>query len=312
MKKANKSRLTLFASLVVVANMLNAGEGNQQRVREKVENMENESVEAYLEEDYEVIKEARENYYNIINEYPESYFAYSALADAYYYLGEYEKSIEKAEKAIEINPDHRPAYPTIGSCYIVIGSRYEEQNRIEEARMYYIKAKEKFEKALEFETTELQESMDKMHIGNLENVIERIEKDKIDERIENLRELARVAADKEDYINAAEYLEKILEIEPRPEYVTSALNYSYSRIGRYYRWGKDYNKALKYYKKILEEFPDYRPERTHKELANIYKELSEYEKAKKHFTEVLKINPENRGALWGLEEVEEKLQEDDN
>ncbi len=298
--------------LFLIANLVIARETNDKQLRETIEDWERKSLEAYFEEDFKIIKEARDEYLAIINEFPDSSFAYSALADAYYYLSEYEKSIENAEKALKLNPNHRPAYPTIGSCYIVIGYRYEEQNKMEEARRYYLKAKEKFEKALEFETTELQESMDKMHIANLRNVIERIDRDMVYETIENLRKLARKAADEEDYISAARYLEKVLEIDPRPEYVKNTLNYSYSRIGRYYNVGKDYHNAVKYFKKILEEFPDYEPETTHKELANIYRELKEYERAKEHFMEVLNLNPENRGAKWGLEEVGRELQRNDN
>jgi tetratricopeptide (TPR) repeat protein len=89
-------------------------------------------------------------------------------------------------------------------------------------------------------------------------------------------------------------LEKILIIEPK-------YRASLSFLGYIFRQKLDYQTALNYRLKLVENFPHY--DGGYNDLANSYKDLKDYDKAFQYTYKSLELNPKNYFALGTLSEI---------
>jgi len=244
-----------------------------------------------------------EEYKKIIKHYPDSPNAYTAMGIAYGYLEEDQKAVKSFKKAIKIEPEFISAHTHLGSHYYNIGQRFRKQKKYKEARKEFIRARKKYERALEINPN------DESNIKFLKLIVEtlteltEVENRKIDgkrkSQIDKYWKLAAVASNNEDYGQAIKYLWEIEKIEPNYH---ESIYYNIAR--EYKNWGK-YEKAIEFYKKQILLNPQEKSPRlySHLGLAESYYKLGEFDKAKQESNTTLKLDPENKRAKRYLEKI---------
>jgi len=66
-----------------------------------------------------------------LNPIPPSYY-YAILGVAYRMIGQHEKAIEMAKRAVHVNPDYWPSYLTLAACYSALNRSKEAQESVNE------------------------------------------------------------------------------------------------------------------------------------------------------------------------------------
>ncbi|HEX4826483.1 MAG TPA: tetratricopeptide repeat protein [Candidatus Polarisedimenticolaceae bacterium] len=75
---------------------------------------------AYEKKDYQA---AREDYFEVLRKFPDSYLAHLHLGDTYSGLGEREKALSEYRQAIKLNPDDHAGYTSVGRELARLGKK---------------------------------------------------------------------------------------------------------------------------------------------------------------------------------------------
>ncbi|WP_238915912.1 tetratricopeptide repeat protein [Clostridium sp. YIM B02555] len=199
-----------------------------------------EAIETYLK-GIEVHKEQEETKINILEDF------YDEISSAYKSMEEYDRAIEWSKKALEINPDSKYAYENMGRIYddlkdyetaikyyklqvdidkekginyLLIATAYKELGNKEEAKLNYLTSLAKFHKV------EDKTPFEYSNIGSCYNGLENTSK-------------------------AIEYLEMAINSELCEHCNFKECYDAYYVFGELYEREKEYEEALKYYKKAL-------------------------------------------------------------
>ena len=249
---------------------------------------------------------------------------YRARADAYFFLGQYEKSNEDLMEILKQNPNDNTA-----STYLV--ENYDSQNRLDEAFLYFNElkissenagvynvlgnkfyAKRLYEKAKEcyLKAIEVNPIADYAfsNIGLVENAL-----GNFDSSLANyakaaalnpnsavpLNDIGNVYYSKGEYGKAKQNYLRAVEIDP-------GYYYSLHNLGLIEEINNNEQSAIEYYNKAIAVNPSY--ENSHLRLASIFFKNKDYDRVKEIYQKLIEMDQTNPLNYHDIGLVEENLQ----
>jgi len=286
---------------------------------ERVAELEPENVSAiYLLARSYVLKgnidSAAINYKKVIELFPSNSLAYLELADVYIDHEQYVEAIALLEKVITINPQE-------GGVFLTLASIYEFQGDNQKAKAYY-------QKGLELQPTHIQGRKKLLLLylgeGNTDAVIEQAKSLLTVEPKDPVTHFILGAAYKKNSLfdNAAGELEAAIRLEKNMSQaylqlayiylhqrkkeeainiLTKAMNLPFNQttdvallLGAIYIQDKQYEKAIKIYRRILWHYPDNQEAWYQMGMAN--ERLEHINKSTDCFYKCIKLNPRHANA----------------
>ncbi|PID28665.1 MAG: hypothetical protein CSB55_03810 [Candidatus Cloacimonadota bacterium] len=244
-----------------------------------IDNQKNLGLAAFDSRNWADAAAAFERVYELDNQNIDAIFY---LTQSYYMLGQYEKSIEFAEKGIAAEPENK-------EYYIFKARSFEKNDDLEQAAEAYKKAYEVCGEIALLEKTvnilvENEETEALLELAD--SILETDENNLI-----ALTAAANTHYDLEDYESAIPYLEKAVELDEENEALQKKLAKSYSKTDRL-------DAAIENYKSVLASNP--KNIKTRFYLANAYRANEQLKEALNEFKELQRLDPENPKVYQGL------------
>lgn len=205
---------------------------------------------------------------------PENDKAWNNLGAAYYYLKNYNKAIEYANKASQLNPKNDSAWNNLGNAYSSLGD--------------YNKAIEYLNKAIQLNSKNASAwnnlGLTYYSLGDYNKTIEYCNKaiqlnPKNDSAWNNLGFAYKNLG---NYDKSIEYLNKAIQLNPKSYSALNNLGWVYNELG-------DYNKAIEYLNKAIQLNP--KNDMAWNNLGVAYYYLKNYNKALDCFNKAVELNP---------------------
>lgn len=252
---------------------------------------------------------------------PLSEESYTELGNAHFARMEFDKAIEANRKALEINPDYAKAINNLGYIHFSLANRYAVNDQKAKADEEYQKALALFERALYFDPS-LEGT--KKNIDHVRKIVQG-ERNvaaytmlqaarKSDDNLQKIRQYHRILEIDSTYDDAynnlgvAYYfeghvdsalsiLEKALRINPYNPQAHNNLGYILGTAHRF-------DEALKHLYVAIQIKRDYLD--AYVNLGYVYMWKEDFTSSRKIWTQLLRINPGNKHARKGLEEMDRR------
>jgi tetratricopeptide (TPR) repeat protein len=250
--------LVLLVGLVVVAIVIWNGVLSKQKEEQEID-----KCFAYLNsQNYQLALQTGKN---AVELYPNSADAHWCLGAAYYYLGDFNLSIEELKTAEKLASSEK----ALDAIYLYLGGDYEKLNDFNTALLYY-------NKSLKIDT----DLNDTKH------------------EVTNLNNIANVYDEMGNYDKALEYYNKSLQLTSDPNTIATI----YNRVGMIYEKKGDHNKAIDYIKKAIEiDQANGNHSRTVLDMiciASPYINLGNFSEAERYLTQGLEIAKKLDDKSW--------------
>jgi superkiller protein 3 len=265
--------------------------------------------------------EALVSYLRCVALNPNSAEAYTELGSVYFARMEFDRAIEANRRALEIQPDYPKAHNNLGYLYFSQANSYSVNQQQDKATAYYEMALELFERALTLDPglEPTRRNMD--HVRKILSGDRKVtaytmlqQARRTDNNRDRIRQYQAILADDSTYDDAYNnlgvayffeghadsaiaILEKALRINPFNPQAHNNLGYILGTAHRY-------DEALRHLFIAIQIKRDYLD--AYVNLGYVYMWKEDFANSRKIWSQLLRLNPSNKHARKGLEEMERR------
>ncbi|MFX1451723.1 MAG: tetratricopeptide repeat protein, partial [Promethearchaeota archaeon] len=214
----------------------------------------------------------------------------------FFKVGEYKRSISYFEKTIELYPQFKNAWYSLGVAHMNLGN--------------FEKAIECFEKEIEIDPSNklakaFMNSLKKRYLKSEVEVKPSIPeiKEMPEEKAKKLYDMGKDFYNSENYLKAIEYFEKAVKLTPQLKEAWYELGLSHAALG-------NMEKVIESHKKVIEIDPEFKE--AWKFLGTAYLSQKNYQEAILSYNKVLELDPQDTYSWYYMSKCFEKLEKYQN
>jgi superkiller protein 3 len=210
------------------------------------------------------------SYYDNAASIKKTYAVYYNSGRLYRLQNNFDKAITNLNKALEIEPNNINAYKDLDLCYTA-QKKYEDAIKVEKKMAEIQPAGADIFNAIGYSYLCLKDTVNALDYYKKALTVD-------PNYAKSLLSIANIYFTKKEWDNAIEYFEKLLKVNPQPEIKTNIAYACYNKGVAAFN-AKNYDEAVKYYLKAVENKPDFKE--VYSNLAKSYELLGNKAEAKK-------------------------------